>query len=925
MKGEPANAMDKCSALIVTYGDRGTPWLENLRASNPDLEIHVACDNREGHQPSLWRSCDRFLRDWWKQNHDKVSGTHLWLLEHDVLVTTSLPDCAGITGMGGQHIKRVENRDWVWLQEAERLAQGMVPYGMAPLGVTVYHRAALDALISPEWDSLFDADVFCELRLPSVIAHCGFPLVELPLPGVRACNITPDWSVPGIYHAVKGPERPLDSLSSHSPDAPEAHPCHPAQTAATIDQNNPDDTPMIRIALSTDAKGHPYHSTLIASILRRASLPVHVRCWCRGFAPESFETGPLKVEFIHTDEEVTGKFPGYVGPAVFDRLRVIRDATDWDKCLIMDYDQLALCDLAPLFEMDLGNHLLAAKMQGLGVDMAYAMKTWIKRPLPGGWEHVAEYPYFSMGPLLNLKAMREAGTWDKLMAAHAAFGVDEQLSLTAATEGRTMGFDRKWNLFPKSDIQGDDVPEGVIHWLGWPKPWHPGAKVWRPDIWESEKSSWEHLRMGIWQKPLAIELEPEDDRGVRALAQRGWRVTVFSSRIESDGPSPTQQASHSLSERSDGHRPTRQAGFPDVEIHPASREAFQELQEKEQGNIDQVRLGAWEEAADWLEGSKTAPKYLVLKGGMDAEEVDRVRALGYENETRLMSGEWPIGGPLPRALDFHKCRPGTGIGPGEDLYLKMGEEEKDGRIGVRLSLGEPPERPLLADAKKIGVCVIATSNYRMYVTPLLRSIRKNFLPGHEVTVFLFTNGERTAEPDLRVIQVPHEDWPGMSLRRYAIFREYAAVFEGMDYLFYMDADMRVIGKVDEEILSDLVGTLHPGFHDKPRPKFTYERRSESAARVFPEEGTHYFCGGFQGGSAASYLQAACTMAERIDADQAKGITAVWHDESHWNRYLIDHEPTLVLSPSYCWYPDGRSKDFEGKIAVVLKDAAAMRA
>jgi hypothetical protein len=108
------------------------------------------------------------------------------------------------------------------------------------------------------------------------------------------------------------------------------------------------------------------------------------------------------VEFFAAEEEVTGRFPGYVGPAVFDRLRVIRDAGDWDRCLIMDYDQIALCDIAPLFDLDLGDQLLAAKMQGPGVDMAYAMRTWIKRPLPEGWEHVAAYPYFSMGPLLNL-------------------------------------------------------------------------------------------------------------------------------------------------------------------------------------------------------------------------------------------------------------------------------------------------------------------------------------------------------------------------------------------------------------------------------------------------------------------------------------------------------------------------------------------
>lgn len=144
------------------------------------------------------------------------------------------------------------------------------------------------------------------------------------------------------------------------------------------------------------------------------------------------------MEFSAAKEEVIGSFPGYVGPAVFDRLRVIREAEDWDRCLVMDYDQVAFCDVEPLYSMELGDHLLAARMQGPGIDMAYAMRTWIERPLPKGWEHVAAYPYFSMEPLLNLQGMREAGTWEKLLAAQEAFGRDEQLSLTGAADGRTL-------------------------------------------------------------------------------------------------------------------------------------------------------------------------------------------------------------------------------------------------------------------------------------------------------------------------------------------------------------------------------------------------------------------------------------------------------------------------------------------------------
>lgn len=56
----------------------------------------------------------------------------------------------------------------------------------------------------------------------------------------------------------------------------------------------------------------------------------------------------------------------------------------------------------------------------------------------------------------------------------------------------------KWNFFPRLHIPEGVVPDGIIYWSGWPKPWHKGALVWRPDVRESEKSDWEHLRMGLW-------------------------------------------------------------------------------------------------------------------------------------------------------------------------------------------------------------------------------------------------------------------------------------------------------------------------------------------------------------------------------------------------------------------------------------------
>lgn len=200
LSGSPVQG---CSALVVKYGTTGTPWLGQLKESNPGLKVFVGFDERQGPKKDLWRSCDRFLRDWWRENRNHVESEHLWYLEYDVLVSALLPDVSNVKGMAGKGHKRRSNRDWVWMREAERLPVGMEPVGIVPLGVTVYHRLALDAVASTEWDRLFASDVFCELRLPSVLYHCGFEVKVLPLPDVRWHATSPPVDRPGIYHAVK--------------------------------------------------------------------------------------------------------------------------------------------------------------------------------------------------------------------------------------------------------------------------------------------------------------------------------------------------------------------------------------------------------------------------------------------------------------------------------------------------------------------------------------------------------------------------------------------------------------------------------------------------------------------------------------------------------------------------------------------------
>lgn len=225
---------------------------------------------------------------------------------------------------------------------------------------------------------------------------------------------------------------------------------------------------------------------------------------------------------------------------------------------------------------------------------------------------------------------------------------------------------------------------------------------------------------------------------------------------------------------------------------------------------------------------------------------------------------------------------------------------------------------------KIGLLVIATGKYTRFVSPLWESAKKHFLKNHDVTMFLFTD-DLNFPVDEKQVLIPqqHMVWPGSTLFRYNVFYNSKEKLKDMDYLFYSDADMLFVNEVGDEILGELVGTRHPGFFQSPRNAFTYETNPKSLAFVPSHEGTTYFAGGFNGGTASSYLNMCKVLSERISEDYSNGIIAVWHDESHMNRYFIDNPPTVALSPSYC-YPESWDINVEKKLLALDKNHKEMR-
>ncbi len=230
------------------------------------------------------------------------------------------------------------------------------------------------------------------------------------------------------------------------------------------------------------------------------------------------------------------------------------------------------------------------------------------------------------------------------------------------------------------------------------------------------------------------------------------------------------------------------------------------------------------------------------------------------------------------------------------------------------------------DKQKVGILVMATGKYASKVANLISSMAPNFVVEHERTFFIFSDSptdffenelaRRQVKVSLKVVYTPHASWPFGTLKRFHTYLQHWKLLRQMDFLFAVDADMLFVGTVGDEVLSSLVGTLHPGYYKKPPTELPHESSPNSSAFVPVEQRKSYFAGGVYGGSIHEMKTLLEHLAANINSDyNAGGYVAVWHDESHLNRYFCSHPPTSILTPNYVYPEPPSDKDYHH-----LKDA-----
>lgn len=222
----------------------------------------------------------------------------------------------------------------------------------------------------------------------------------------------------------------------------------------------------------------------------------------------------------------------------------------------------------------------------------------------------------------------------------------------------------------------------------------------------------------------------------------------------------------------------------------------------------------------------------------------------------------------------------------------------------------------------VAILYICTGRYEIFWKDFYLSSEKHFLTNASKHYYVFTDAEQIfneGSESVKKIYQANLGWPGNTLFRFKMFAPFANELKSYDYVFFFNANAMFLQDIGEEFLpnDELLVVHHPLFYKKKRKKFTYDRNPDSLAYIPEDKGEVYVAGGVNGGTGKIYAKLILDLSKNIDIDYEKGVIALWHDESHLNRYILDH-PYKMLDPSYI-FPEDYEKRLSFDKKIIMRD------
>lgn len=223
---------------------------------------------------------------------------------------------------------------------------------------------------------------------------------------------------------------------------------------------------------------------------------------------------------------------------------------------------------------------------------------------------------------------------------------------------------------------------------------------------------------------------------------------------------------------------------------------------------------------------------------------------------------------------------------------------------------------------KIAILYICTGKYNQFFEDFYESSERYFINSAKKHYFVFTDDLNISnDSNVTVIEKKCEGFPLDSLMRFEMFLSIKEELKNYDYIYFFNSNMLFVDNITYDILPEKDGeiafVLNAGYYNKTPFRYPYERnpRSEAFIPFRSKFNYKYVIGGVNGGKSKDYLKFCEVCHESIMKDHNKGIMAIYHDESHINKYYFENGGK-ALHPSYA-YAEGYLLPF--KPLIIIRD------
>ena len=244
----------------------------------------------------------------------------------------------------------------------------------------------------------------------------------------------------------------------------------------------------INVLLGGNEKSEHVTPTLINSINKNTPRSVHIRILCRGWIRDNFHAGKLKVEFITYDGGV--KTPAGHQSSANDKLLYLRHLHDWDRCLVLGWDQLVVAPIEELYDTQFSE---GEVITAVPYKSGKFRDLWKWKGLAGKLEsifteEILDSSGFEGGShVVDLGSYRRLGMADIFEDTLKEVGGEDHLTLIGVFADKFKGVDYKWNMMSE---KMHTKKAGILHFNDGNKPWK--ADNCKP-VWEYFKCSWADL------------------------------------------------------------------------------------------------------------------------------------------------------------------------------------------------------------------------------------------------------------------------------------------------------------------------------------------------------------------------------------------------------------------------------------------------